>query len=206
MNGIKRNDGPTKVSILGKESIAIDHGLWGSFIVEDLLTNLPSEIYALVTDTNLGSLYIPRFRKAFEDARSRRLLDARLVTFEIPPGESSKSVDTWSSIHNWLGAQKFTRNGVIIALGGGVIGDLVGFNAATWMRGVKVVQVPTTLLAMVDSSIGGKTAIDTPHGKNLVGAFWPPERNYIDLDFLSTLPKRELINGMAEVIKVMSAQ
>ena len=199
----KRDDGPTKVSILGKESIIVDHGLWGSFVANDLLTGLPSEIYALVTDTNLGPLYIPKFCKAFEDACSRRNVDARLITFEIPPGESSKSVDTWATVHNWLGTQKFVRNGVIIALGGGVIGDLVGFNAATWMRGVKVVQVPTTLLAMVDSSIGGKTAIDTPHGKNLVGAFWPPERNYIDLDFLSTLPKRELINGMAEVIKVM---
>ncbi|KAI9680407.1 MAG: 3-dehydroquinate dehydratase (3-dehydroquinase) [Bathelium mastoideum] len=201
MNGIKHDDGPTKVSILGKESIIVDHGLWDSFVADDLLTGLPSEIYALVTDTNLGPLYVPRFRQAFEDARSRHNLDARLVTFEIPPGESSKSVDTWATIHHWLGSQKFVRNGVIIALGGGVIGDLIGFNAATWMRGVKVVQVPTTLLSMVDSSIGGKTAIDTPHGKNLVGAFWPPERIYIDLDFLNTLPKRELINGMAEVIK-----
>ncbi|KAL9063383.1 MAG: hypothetical protein Q9157_008276, partial [Trypethelium eluteriae] len=202
MNGVKENaDGPAKVPILGRESIIIDHGLWGSFVVNDLLDKIPSEIYALVTDTNLGPLYIPRFRKAFEDACSRRHVGARLITLEIPPGETSKSVDSWATVHDWLGSQRFVRNGVIIALGGGVIGDLIGFNAATWMRGVKVVQVPTTLLAMVDSSIGGKTAIDTSHGKNLVGAFWPPERNYIDLDFLSTLPKRELINGMAEVIK-----
>ena len=203
MNGVEQHSGPAKVSILGKESIIVDHGLWGSFVVEDLLTTFGSEIYALVTDTNLGPLYIPKFRKAFEDISSRDKKNARLITLEIPPGESSKSVDTWAAVHLWLGSQKFVRDGVIIALGGGVIGDLAGFIAATWMRGVKVVQVPTTLLAMVDSSIGGKTAIDTPHGKNLLGAFWQPEKNYVDLDFLTTLPKRELINGMAEVIKVM---
>jgi len=99
-------------------------------------------------------------------------------------------------------SQGCTRDTVIIALGGGVIGDMIGFVAATYMRGIKFVQVPTTLLAMVDSSIGGKTAIDTPAGKNLVGAFWQPERIYIDLQFLETLPKREFINGMAEVVKV----
>jgi pentafunctional AROM polypeptide len=87
-------------------------------------------------------------------------------------------------------------------MGGGVIGDMIGFVAATFMRGVRFVQLPTTLLAMVDSSIGGKTAVDTPLGKNLVGAFWQPERVYIDLAFLETLPEREFINGMAEVIKV----
>lgn len=91
---------------------------------------------------------------------------------------------------------------MVIALGGGVIGDLIGFVSATYMRGLRFVQVPTTLLAMVDSSIGGKTAIDTPLGKNLVGSIWQPERIYIDLEFLNTLPEREFINGMAEVIKV----
>lgn len=94
---------------------------------------------------------------------------------------------------------------VIIALGGGVIGDMIGFVAATLKRGVRFVQVPTTLLAMVDSSIGGKTAIDTEAGKNLIGAFWQPARIYIDLQFLNTLPTREFINGFAEVIKVRSS-
>ena len=90
----------------------------------------------------------------------------------------------------------------MIALGGGVIGDLIGFTASTFKRGIRVIQVPTTLLAMVDSSIGGKTAIDTPEGKNLIGAFHQPTRIYMDLKFLQTLPKREFINGMAEVVKV----
>lgn len=98
-------------------------------------------------------------------------------------------------------SQSCTRDTVIIALGGGVIGDMIGYVAATFMRGVRFVQVPTTLLAMVDSAIGGKTAIDTPLGKNLIGAFWQPKRIYIDLKFLETLPVREFINGMAEVVK-----
>src|SRR5204863_5158344 len=101
----------------------------------------------------------------------------------------------------WLFAQGCTRDTVVIALGGGVIGDVIGYVAATYMRGIRFVQVPTTLLAMVDSSVGGKTAIDTPAGKNLVGAFWQPERIYIDLQFLETLPRRQFINGMAEVVK-----
>lgn len=95
-----------------------------------------------------------------------------------------------------------TRDSVLIAVGGGVIGDMAGFIAATFMRGIKFVQVPTTLLAMVDSSIGGKTAIDVPLGKNLIGAFWQPQRIFVDLAFLETLPEREFINGMAEIIKV----
>jgi len=90
---------------------------------------------------------------------------------------------------------------VIIAMGGGVIGDMIGYVAATFMRGVRFIQVPTTLLAMVDSSVGGKTAIDTPSGKNLIGAFWQPERIFVDLRVLETLPEREFVNGMAEVIK-----
>lgn len=117
---------------------------------------------------------------------------------------------------------KCTRDTVILAFGGGVIGDLAGFVAATlWvayfgskrvvlildldsMRGAKFIQIPTTLLAMVDSSVGGKTAIDTPHGKNLIGAFWQPSYIFVDLAFLTTLPTREVSNGMAEVVKVGS--
>ena len=97
--------------------------------------------------------------------------------------------------------QGCTRDTVILALGGGVVGDMIGFVAATYMRGVRFVQIPTSLLAMVDSSIGGKTAIDVPMGKNLIGSFWQPERIYIDLAFRETLDKRQVCNGMAEVVK-----
>src|SRR6202000_3274968 len=112
-----------------------------------------------------------------------------------------KTRSTKAAGEDWMLSQGCTRDTVIIALGGGVMGDMIGFVAATYMRGVRFVQIPTTLLAMVDSSVGGKTAIDVPAGKNLVGAFWPPERIYIDLQFLDTLPKRQFINGMAEVVK-----
>jgi pentafunctional AROM polypeptide len=125
-----------------------------------------------------------------------------LLTYSVSPGESSKTRDTKALLEDWMLYNECTRDTVLIAMGGGVIGDMIGFVAATFMRGVRYVQLPTTLLAMVDSSVGGKTAVDTPLGKNLVGAFYQPERVYIDLAFLETLPEREFINGMAEVIKV----
>ncbi|KAH7130218.1 EPSP synthase-domain-containing protein [Dendryphion nanum] len=192
---------PTKVPILGKETIVVDYGLWQSYIAQDLLSNIPSSTYVLITDTNIAPLYVPTFEKSFNREASNRSSPPRLLTYTIPPGENSKSRSTKGVVEDWLLSQGCTRDTVIIALGGGVIGDMIGFVAATYMRGIKFVQVPTTLLAMVDSSIGGKTAIDTPAGKNLVGAFWQPDRIYIDLQFLESLPKREIINGMAEVVK-----
>jgi pentafunctional AROM polypeptide len=196
---------PTKVSILGKETIIVDYGLWENYVAQDLLTNISSSTYILITDTNIGSLYIPSFEKSFDRVASTLPSPPRLLTYQIPPGENSKSRSTKAVVEDWILSQGCTRDTVLIALGGGVIGDMIGFVAATYMRGIKFVQVPTTLLAMVDSSIGGKTAIDTPAGKNLVGAFWQPERIYIDLQFLESLPKREIINGMAEVVKVRIA-
>ncbi|EPE07503.1 pentafunctional arom polypeptide [Ophiostoma piceae UAMH 11346] len=195
--------GPTRISILGNESIVVDHGIWLDFVPEDLLHNIPSSTYVLITDTNLQPLYVDAFCAAFEKARETapKTGDARLLTYAIPPGESSKGRETKAEIEDWMLSQKCTRDTVVIALGGGVIGDMIGYVAATFMRGVRFVQVPTTLLAMVDSSIGGKTAIDTPLGKNLIGAFWQPQRVYIDLNFLGSLPTREFINGMAEVVK-----
>ncbi|KAF2095678.1 pentafunctional polypeptide [Rhizodiscina lignyota] len=202
MNGAPRGpDGPTKVSILGKESIIVDYGLWNNYVAQDLLSNIPSSTYVLITDTNIGPLYTKPFQESFEHLKSKVGTNARLLTYEIAPGETSKSRSTKASVEDWMLSQGCTRDTVIIALGGGVIGDMIGFVAATYMRGVKFVQVPTTLLAMVDSSIGGKTAIDTPLGKNLVGAFHQPQRIYVDLQFLESLPKREVINGMAEVVK-----
>ena len=197
---------PLRVRVLGKENIIIDFGIWGSFIVQDLLTNVPSSTYVLITDTNLAKQYVNSFAKTFEGTVSRLGIYARLLVHEIPPGETSKSRGTKASIEDWMLSEARnppcdTRT-VIIALGGGVVGDMIGFVAATFKRGIRFVQVPTSLLAMVDSSIGGKTAIDTPAGKNLIGAFWQPQRIYIDLQFLNSLPARELINGLAEVIKV----
>jgi pentafunctional AROM polypeptide len=193
---------PTRVAILGKEDIIIDFDLWRTFVAQDLLTKCPSSTYVVITDTNISSLYCQPFRCSFQKAVSKLDSPPRLLSYEVPPGENSKSRYTKAEIEDWMLSQQCTRDTVIIALGGGVIGDMIGYVAATFMRGVRFVQVPTTLLSMVDSSIGGKTAIDTPLGKNLIGAFWQPQRIYIDLCFLESLPVREFINGMAEVIKV----
>lgn len=200
INGIEKT--PRKVSILGKETIIVNHGLWNNFVASDLLTGLRASTYVIITDTNIGPLYAVPFKEKFEQQLSESSSDSRLLLYEIAPGENSKSRATKAAVEDWLLSQGCTRDTVLIALGGGVIGDMIGFVAATYMRGVRFVQVPTTLLAMVDSSIGGKTAIDTPHGKNLIGSFWQPERIYVDPKFLETLPRREVINGMAEVIKV----
>ena len=195
---------PTWVCILGEDSIVVGYELWGRYVMKDLLDNVPSSTYVLITDSNLYDRYVPIFRIVFDDLVKNNASECRLLTHCIPPGETSKSRATKASVEDWM----LTRDPpcdtkcVLIALGGGVIGDIIGFVAATFMRGVRFVQVPTSLLAMVDSSIGGKTAIDTPIGKNLIGAFWQPKRIYIDLDFLSTLPPREFMNGLAEVIKV----
>ncbi|KAI9716583.1 MAG: 3-dehydroquinate dehydratase (3-dehydroquinase) [Chrysothrix sp. TS-e1954] len=207
MNGVApETSSPTTVCILGADTISVDYGLWRDFVAHDLLHMVRSDPksdtkFALITDTNLAPLYVPSFKDSFDAAKRDGSSSGALLTYEIAPGEGSKSRDTVGAIHDWLASKQCTKDTIIIALGGGVVGDMVGFAAATYMRGVNFVQVPTTLLAMVDSSIGGKTAIDTPFGKNLVGAFWQPKRIYIDLDFLRTLPKREFLNGMAEVIK-----
>ena len=199
------HDGPTRVQILGKDTIVVDNGIWGDFIAQDLLIEVPSSTYVLITDTNLYEHYVPPFIENFEGALQRTGKQSRLLTYQIPPGETSKSRRTKADVEDWMLSE--ARNPpcdtktVIIALGGGVIGDMIGFVAATFKRGIRFVQVPTSLLSMVDSSIGGKTAIDTPAGKNLIGAFWQPLKIYIDLQFLTTLPLREFINGMAEVIK-----
>ena len=204
LNGTKGASHIDRVSVLRKESIALGFGLWKNYVVDDLFSNLSSSTYVLITDTNIGRRYTPSFEAAFEaTVKQSTKPPPRLLTYEVPPGEGSKSRQTKADIEDWLLSQALPcgRDTVMVALGGGVVGDLTGFVAATYMRGIRFVQVPTTILAMVDSSIGGKTAIDTPLGKNLIGAFWQPERIYIDLDFLGTLSQREFANGMAEVIK-----
>ncbi|TFK19609.1 Shikimate dehydrogenase [Coprinopsis marcescibilis] len=192
-----------KVSILGKESIHCGFHLI-PYIAQTVLTTLPSSTYVLITDTNIAKLHLDAFEAEFSRALESSTVVSpkpRFLSHVVPPGETSKSREGKANIEDFLLFNKCTRDSVILALGGGVIGDLVGFVAATFMRGVKFCQIPTTLLAMVDSSVGGKTAIDTPHGKNLIGAFWQPEYIFIDAAFLETLPTREFSNGMAEVVK-----
>ncbi|KAF9424149.1 3-dehydroquinate dehydratase (3-dehydroquinase) [Podila epigama] len=194
-----------KVSILGQESIILGFHIF-DYLLRDTLSNFKASTYVVVTDTNLQKLYLDRFITSFrrisaELAAATSSPEPRLLTYVIPPGEQSKSRAVKGEIEDYFLAEGCTRDTLVFAMGGGVIGDLVGFVAATFMRGIPFVQVPTTLLAMVDSSIGGKTAIDTPLAKNPIGAFWQPKRIFIDLATLETLPEREFVNGMAEVIK-----
>lgn len=123
------------------------------------------------------------------------------LTAEIPDAEEGKHIEVASFCWQVLGQNDFTRSDAIVAVGGGAVTDLAGFVAATWLRGVKVIHLPTSLLGMVDAAVGGKTGINTAEGKNLVGVFHPPAGVLADLDTLDTLPKNELISGMAEVIK-----
>ncbi|KAE8252120.1 hypothetical protein A4X13_0g3704 [Tilletia indica] len=173
-------------------------------IAKTTVSALPNcSTFVIFTDTNIAQLHLAELEQAFRAAfsLSKATTTPRLLTRVIPPGETSKSRETKAALEDWLLEQRVVRDATIIALGGGVIGDLIGFVAATFMRGVTFIQVPTTLLAMVDSAVGGKTAIDTPHGKNLVGAFHQPRFIFIDAAFLLTLPEREFSNGMAEVVK-----
>ncbi len=150
---------------------------------------------AMVTDANVRPLWGDRLR----DELGRAGLDP--VLLEVPPGEGSKTLARADTLWTGLIEAGFGRGDTVLALGGGVVGDLAGFVAATFHRGIRLLQAPTTLLAQVDSSIGGKVAIDHPLGKNLVGAFHPPVRVLSDVSTLRTLPERERWNGLAEVVK-----
>ena len=145
----------------------------------------------LVCDSNVEKLFRERAEK----------LLAPVATFVFPAGEEHKTIDTVMALCRRAAQLKLDRKCVFVALGGGVTGDLVGFAAAIYLRGVRVIQLPTTLLATVDSSVGGKTAVDLPEGKNLVGAFHQPCGVFIDPDALATLPEKELRNGLAEAVK-----
>lgn len=134
------------------------------------------------------------------DENVRSALGLDLDCLAVPPGETSKSIEVYAQALDWL-STRADRSSRVVALGGGVVGDLAGFAAATYMRGVSLLQVPTSLLAMVDSSVGGKVGIDLPTGKNLAGAFWPAERVLVPMDALATLPERHFVNGTAEVWK-----
>ncbi len=166
-----------------------------------LLSSLPTLVpamasahrIAVISDDIVAPYYASRIAAALGEDRS--------TLIAIPAGEEHKTRETWAAITDALLEARFGRDSLLIALGGGVIGDLAGFVASTFLRGVPVVQIPTSLLAMVDSSIGGKTGVDTAHGKNLVGAFHPPVAVVADLDTLETLPVIERINGLAEALK-----
>ena len=151
----------------------------------------------IVTDSNVGPLHAGSVKLELEEA-GWRIPDV----VEIPAGEGSKSLEVYSGVARRLARSGLRRDGTLFALGGGVVGDLGGFAAATYMRGIGLVQLPTSLLAMVDSSVGGKVGLDLPEGKNLVGSFFRPRAVVADLRLLETLPGREISCGLAEVIKM----
>lgn len=151
--------------------------------------------YAIITDSNVRKLY----GEDLLNLLKKQGLDAKLLDF--PAGEKSKIPETAIYFGRELAKNNFDRNSIIIALGGGVTGDLAGFVASFYKRGIEYIQAPTTLLAMTDSSVGGKTGVDIPEGKNIVGYFHQPKAVITDIDTLKTLPQREIKNGFAEIIK-----
>jgi 3-dehydroquinate synthase len=149
----------------------------------------------IISDEDVFSLYGSKVEEILKDS------GFAVGSFVVPPGEETKNIDYTSRIYDFLVAHRMERDDIIIALGGGMVGDLAGFVAATFLRGVPWIQVPTSLIAMVDASIGGKVGINHPEGKNLIGAFYQPDLVLADPQTLTTLPQRELTSGWAEVVK-----
>jgi 3-dehydroquinate synthase len=171
---------------------------WGAITtLDERLRRLgaPERVH-IVTDSTVAPLY----QEVVEQTLTQAGFSAQ--TCVVPAGETSKTLDQWRAIVDWLVARRAERTQYLLALGGGVVGDLAGFVAATWLRGVPLVHIPTSLLAQVDSSIGGKVGVDLPQGKNLVGALYPPRLVLADPALLLTLPQRQLVEGWAELIKL----
>ena len=160
-----------------------------------LAAHPPGSEIAILSNETVGPLYADSLAQAWREG------GAKVLWCIAPDGESAKNLEWTARAYDLLAAGGLTRRGTIVAVGGGVVGDWAGFVAATWMRGVDFVQVPTTLLAMVDSSVGGKTGVNHPRAKNLIGAFHQPKHVVIDTDCLATLPARELRAGLSEVVK-----
>lgn len=171
--------------------IRIGRGLLGDAAA--LRALVPGRHALVVTDAHVAPHYLATVQAALSEKNVKALV--------LPPGEQEKTLARFGEVMAALAAMGASRDAAVLALGGGVVGDLAGFAAACWMRGVRFVQLPTTLLAMVDSSVGGKTAVDLPQGKNLVGAFHQPAAVLADTATLDTLPERELRAGLAEVVK-----
>ena len=183
-----------KVNASRVYDILIENGLIDR--AGELCANVKKPCRAVIlTDSNVAPLYADRLE------RSLGASGYSCLRFVIEAGERSKSAESYLALLSFLASNKITRSDCLFALGGGVVGDLGGFSAATYLRGIEFIQIPTTLLAMVDSSVGGKTAIDIPEGKNLVGAFYQPSLVICDPEVLTTLPEDVFADGCAEVIK-----
>ncbi len=186
--------GRVEVPVASPYPVVVGAGLDLAAVVSEALE---PNVGAILTDSNVGPLHAPPLKRALEDT-GWRMADV----VQVPAGESSKSLSVYAEVAGRLARSGLKRDGTLFALGGGVVGDLGGFVAATFMRGIDLVQLPTSLLAMVDSSVGGKVGLDLPEGKNLIGSFFRPRLVAANLDWLETLPDRELSCGLAEVIKM----
>ncbi len=182
-----------KVKASGCYDVKIGRGLLDTLGTE--LSALASGSVLIVTDTNVAPLWLERAEASLKAA------GFTVYSAVLPAGEASKSLENYGKLLRLLADKHLTRTDTVVAFGGGVMGDLAGFAAATYLRGLRFVQVPTTLLAMVDSSVGGKTAVDLPEGKNLAGAFHQPALVLCDIAALDTLPEETFREGCAEVIK-----
>ena len=172
------------------------------FVGKNIITELPQYLRSIQVNSQIAIISTPPISKIYlKHVVNLFNEDWYLKNYDVPDGEKSKSYEMAGNLYNWLLENQFERNATIIALGGGVIGDLAGFVASTFLRGVNLVHVPTSLLAQVDSSIGGKVGINHPKGKNLIGTFYQPRCVFTDISFLRTLPKDEFICGLGEVIK-----
>lgn len=181
---------------LGANSYHIVIGQGASRLIGKCLRDLSvGEKVAVVTNSKVDRLHGAEIRKSLEAS------DFNPITIRIPDGERHKTLHQVSRIYDQLIRNRFERSSTLLALGGGVIGDMTGFAAATFLRGIAYIQCPTTVVAQVDASIGGKTGVDHPRGKNLIGAFHQPKMICVDPEALATLPRREFVAGMAEVIK-----
>jgi 3-dehydroquinate synthase len=186
-----------------KVNVKLENQSYDIYIGENLILNFPNylkgnlsrNVLAIVTDKNVEALHLSKLVKVLSDSG----IDTKILS--IDPGESSKSWETLKTTVDWMLDNKIERNDIVVALGGGVVGDLVGFAAAILRRGIRFIQCPTSLLAQVDSSVGGKTGINTLHGKNLVGAFYQPAQVVSDISTLQTIKERDFLAGYGEVVK-----
>lgn len=182
---------------LGDRSYPIFIGAGALNIPEHIVPYLASKQICIVSNETIAPLYVQHLRNLLVQA----VPDAHVTVVALPDGEAFKTLDTLNLIFDGLLSERHNRRTTIVALGGGVVGDMAGFAAACYQRGVSFIQIPTTLLSQVDSSVGGKTGVNHVLGKNMIGAFYQPKAVLIDIEVLNTLPDRELSAGLAEVIK-----
>lgn len=181
-----------KIKAERKYKIVIDEG-WLEDLQKLVLSEYPSSKFMFVIDSNVYDLYKDKLSTFLENKNSHLYL--------VKAGEHSKNINEYASILQSLSVNLFTRKDVVVAIGGGVVGDLAGFVASSYLRGISFIQIPTTILAMIDSSVGGKTAIDFNNKKNIVGAFYSPHLVCIDTQFINTLPEEEILCGYGELVK-----